>query len=206
MALTRSARAATAGAIGLLVVAAIALHQGAQPPGDRSAMGELHELSRPTLDSVVLWITKLGSAPLIVGLAVALAGWFAVRRRWSPALFVLVSVGGAGVATALIKRLVERTRPDVFPWLTPESGYSFPSGHSTGAMALALAVTVLVWHRRGGRLVAALAVGTAVLVGISRIYVGVHYPTDVLAGWTVAAVVVGLSFSAWRRWGRPPAA
>lgn len=183
----RSGRALIAAAGALFLTLALAVHLGARPPGDAAVLTEMHEWSRPTLDSAMLLVTRAGGAAVIVAMALAGGAWLAFRRRWLDAVFLVGAVGGASVVTAVLKRLVERNRPDVFQWLTPESGYSFPSGHATASMALALAVVTLTWNRRGRWAIAVVAIGAAVLVGASRIYLGVHYPSDVAAGWIVAA-------------------
>lgn len=186
----RSGRALTGAAGALFLTLALAVHLGARPPGDAAVLTEMHEWSRPTLDSAMLLVTRAGGAGLIVAMILAGGAWLAFRRRLLDAIFLVGAVGGASIVTAALKRLVERSRPDVFPWLTPESGYSFPSGHATASMALALAVVALTWNRRGRWAIAVVAIGAAALVGASRVYLGVHYPSDVAAGWIVAAATV----------------
>lgn len=113
-------------------------------------------------------------------------------RRYARASFPLVAVGAAWAASSAIKQLVGRARPDAALHLVAEHNYSFPSGHATASFALAMALTL--YFRSWWTLPAWLL---AVLVGASRLYVGVHWPSDVLAG---AALGVGVAAAAWALW------
>lgn len=117
----------------------------------------------------------------LVGLALAV--WFSLRRRWLDALLVVGAVGGYVVLTLLVKHLVARERPVSF-FRVPESGYGFPSGHTLGATCLAFALGFLLW--RSAARIGMKALGTVALIlavvaiALSRLMLGVHYPTDVL--------------------------
>ena len=133
-----------------------------------------------------------GAEPVVGGIGVLLIGLFLLRRRWSNALFIAATVGGYAVLTFLLKQIVQRERPVAF-FRVPESGYSFPSGHTLGATCLAIAIGYFLWQSRQG--IGVKVVGTVMLVlvtllvGGSRLVLGVHYPTDVLG-----SIVLG---SAW---------
>ena len=98
---------------------------------------------------------------------------------------------GAGILTTTIKNYIDRPRPEVVTHLIPASGFSYPSGHSLAAASLYLTVAILVCRhlQRAGHQIAILAmtVGIILLVGISRIYLGVHYPSDVASGISLGA-------------------
>lgn len=139
-------------------------------------------------------ITNLGSTGWIIGLLLVLLGiGFRIRRRLE-VLVLNLSVGGALLLSELLKISFHRHRPDL-PWLTSANGYSFPSGHSLISMALYGFLAYLVFRnsRRPGlnRVIGIGLVLLPVLIGISRVYLGVHYPSDVLAGWSVGLAWVG---------------
>jgi undecaprenyl-diphosphatase len=148
------------------------------------------------------WITHLGDpvvvAAVVAGVVIALA----TRRRTRLALFVLASSLGAAVATTAAKYAVDRVRPPDALWLAPAYGPSFPSGHATQSVAcyLAIAVVSVTMLRPTAARVAVVAAAGAVslLVGMSRVYLGVHWPSDVLCGWAVATLwLVSLLFVGW---------
>lgn len=187
--------------VALFTAFAVFAHSGARAPGEAATLRDIHRWAPQSLDSAMLWVTRLGGAATVVALAILIGGYLALRRRWQGAVLVVGSVGAAGITTAILKLIVERARPHVFSWLTPENGYSFPSGHSTASMALALSLVALTWHGRHRVVVAFTAIPLAIGVGVSRLFLGVHYPTDVLAGWFVAATTVSAVYALLGRLG-----
>ena len=136
-------------------------------------------------------VTALGSMTVLIGMMLAAAGylWLAGKRR-SVAL-VLVSVGGGIAFSSLFKRGFDRPRPDLVPHATEVYTASFPSGHAMMAAVTYLTLAAMLARVQPTRALKlylfALAAFITVLVGMSRIYLGVHWPTDVLAGWTAGA-------------------
>jgi undecaprenyl-diphosphatase len=127
-----------------------------------------------------------------------------VARLHRDAVFLVVSVAGAGVLNVLLKGFFERPRPAVFPHLVETATSSFPSGHTMSSAALALAVVVVLRRSPLVWIAGALAVTYALTVAASRVYLGVHFPSDVVAGWTVAVGWVTLCWLVvldrpWRR-------
>jgi undecaprenyl-diphosphatase len=149
------------------------------------------------LDGAALEITSLGSV-WVVWLSVFVASvlfWNAGHRSASLTLW-LALLGNLALNFAL-KSVIGRARPDLFEWRTPYAGeFAFPSGHSMTAMAVYATMAYLVARHTPShrvRLLSTLAFGLAILmVGISRVYLGVHFPTDVLAGF-----LVGLAWAAF---------
>jgi undecaprenyl-diphosphatase len=167
---------------------------------------------RPWLDPVVVQLTLLGSLAFLTTVVLAVGALFVLRRRPVRA----AALAGAGVLAwaveSAVKALVGRPRPAV-AWrlveLPNEPG--FPSGHALCSMAVYGALALIVarsLHSRVARgLVIAGGFGLAVLVGLTRIYLGVHYPVDVLAGWTAGLACALLALGAVDRWearGAPP--
>lgn len=139
------------------------------------------------LTDVMLVITKLGSAAaglVYCGLA-GLYFWFKRRDRLS-GLHLLAAWGGAAFFTKAIKEFAQRARPEVLERLGHADGFSFPSGHSlsSGAVFMTLAILALYQtsHLTLRVIVFASALGLTALVAFSRIYLGVHFPSDVIAG------------------------
>src|SRR6185295_15170286 len=114
-------------------------------------------------------------------------GYLVVSRRPWAAAFLLTSVGGATIAMTLLKIFFERPRPTIVPHLSVVADASFPSGHSMISAVFYLTVSAMlarVIERKPVKIyLISGAVILSILIGLTRIYLGVHYPTDVLAGW-----------------------
>jgi undecaprenyl-diphosphatase len=139
-------------------------------------------------------ITALGSAA-VLGLAVAgVAGFLLLQGAWRIAVFVVVASSGGWLLNHVLKELFGRARPDVVPHLREVLTLSFPSGHAMTSAAVYLTLGALLMRISKRRLTKFYCMGAAMLltalVGASRVYLGVHYPTDVLAGW-----LLGLSWA-----------
>ena len=152
--------------------------------GDKQLLQFLHAHASPVLDQLALGFTAVGD-PLPMGIAavlitIGLAVWGTRTQAW----FFGLSVGGAMALNLLVKMLFARPRPTLWLSIKPAYYYSFPSGHAMGAAALVTALGFLWWHRRGQWAAWVLGALFALGVGWSRMYLGVHYPSDVLAGWT----------------------
>jgi undecaprenyl-diphosphatase len=142
-----------------------------------------------------------GNVLVLIGVAFVLAA--ALSRRLRLALIIAVVVIGAALFTELVKDLVVRPRPTMDPLVTA-SGYSFPSGHTLNSTVTYGLLAVVAWRSRlplaARRVAVAVGVAVPLLVGLSRIALGVHWPTDVLAGWlagvafvALAATIIGLT-------------
>ncbi len=145
-----------------------------------------HAHLTPTFVSVLRGITEFGSSEWIA-LVLSVAVLFFVFKRWWPSLLMtVVAIPGGMLLNEWIKILVHRHRPFADGWFVDWSGYSFASGHTIGATLLygqlALFIFPLIKSRRGRALVFSAAILVIVLVGFSRIALGAHYVTDVLAG------------------------
>jgi undecaprenyl-diphosphatase len=143
------------------------------------------------LESGMRDITALGGTVVLTIVTLGAAGYLMLAGKRSAALFVVASIIGALVLSFTIKAGIERPRPDLVPHGTPVYTASFPSGHATGAAATYLTLGALLARFQPRRWVKIYLLGLAttltVLIGLSRIYLGVHWPTDVLAGWTLGA-------------------
>lgn len=197
-------RAFVAGLVALLLLPlAIAVRVGWQPIADpdRSADDRAHELVRSSsgLLSVTRALTHLGD-PLVVTVVAVLAAlvcWVAGRRR--DALYLLAVRVVVVVLGYALKEIVGRARPALPEPVAHAGGYSFPSGHALGAAALYTSLAVVVSgvvHRRWRPLLATVAIVVPMVVGATRVMLGLHFPSDVAAGLVLGWAVAFLGRSA----------
>src|SRR5215203_5096840 len=163
----------------------------------------IHSTLPGWLDGPMRLVTALGYYWVVMPLlAVAVASFY--RRGWKlSAMLLLVSTAGSVVLTTVLKSVFQRARPELFDSGYQASFYSFPSGHATVAVGFYGMLTLVLAYRLRGIARWAVAIsGTLVvlLIGFSRLYLGVHYPTDVLAGYLAAplwVVCVGAVYTLW---------
>lgn len=159
---------------------------------DRAASLFVHRFDTPALDAIMRAFTAIGSFPVVAAVAVAVLAW-CWRRGDRRALVALLAVIAADEALNLyLKTLFERSRPDLFVEIATLHSYSFPSGHAMAAASI-YGMIAAVAARLAPRWQMPLAVGTfalIVLIGLSRIYLGVHWVTDVLAGYAAGATLL----------------
>ncbi|MET3140028.1 membrane-associated phospholipid phosphatase [Undibacterium sp. GrIS 1.2] len=160
---------------------------------DKPILLFIHADVSPLLDSVMLFFTRAGSAFVLVPFNFAVFVVLLLKRR-AAARFWFFSVAGAGLLNLFAKNTFTRIRPDLWISRMPETTYSFPSGHAMQSMAVTVALIVLTRSSRWNVVVIVCGSLFVTFVGLSRIYWGVHYPSDVLAGWAASlAWVSGLS-------------
>lgn len=160
---------------------------------DHFGLGLAHDLRNVTLDQLTLGVTWLGSLALLLPLA-ALSAWVLVQRgRRLEAGFVMLALLGSSGLSHLTKLWLMRPRPDLFaPDFSMPGDWSYPSAHSMQVMATALALFLVAGRRRTLTLALMLVI-VVMLVGWSRIYLQVHFPSDVVAGLLAGAFwVIGL--------------
>jgi membrane-associated phospholipid phosphatase len=159
---------------------------------DRSVSLAIHRLDSPFMDFNMRLFTTVGSLKIVV-LALAIVFIGALRRRDMRAAWSLVAVfAAAETINWVLKHLVARARPSLFEEIATLHTYSFPSGHAmTGAAVYGMIGVVLAREHPRWRRVLTVAVPALVfLIGLSRIFLGVHWPTDVLAGWAAGMTLL----------------
>lgn len=165
---------------------------------DMTVMQRIEEWRSDEWNSFFVVITEVGGTLCYAVVALLAVLFLAVKRKWGNAGFVLLSVLGAWLLNTILKLLFARVRPDV-THLVEADGYSFPSGNAMVSLALYgfVAYLIILSVRQFG--VKLTVVGVTVvllaLIGISRVYLGVHYPTDIVAGY--AAGGFWLSVCVW---------
>lgn len=198
--------------LGVAIVAllSVAVTSGASAGFDRSVM----ELVRAPELRVVLAplraITELGSTGAVTLIALSTLAVGVLIGPWLHGAIGAATIGLASLGVQAIKALVARARPDLLEPIVEARGFSFPSGHSALGMVAWGILGVLVMRSRlpvgVRRMIVAVLALIVLLIGLSRVWLGVHYPTDVLAGWTAGAVVVLVYARLTRRVSPEPAA
>ncbi|MDN5788833.1 phosphatase PAP2 family protein [Pseudorhodobacter sp.] len=155
-------------------------------PGDLS-----QPVGPPALHELMRDFTALGGVGVLTLLTLVVAGFLSLQRNRATAVFLLAAVGTGILVSTLFKEFVARPRPDLVPHGSIVGSPSFPSGHSLMAtlVYLTLAITIARTQSqlRIKTYVVLVAVALSLAVGISRVYLGVHWPSDVLAGWALGA-------------------
>lgn len=152
---------------------------------DQTILRSINERASPELDGVFLVVTEIGGVIGISVITLAALIFLLVKRYYKQATIVFASVAGATLVNIVLKTMFARTRPDLWEQLITETSYSFPSGHAMLSSVVAAVLVALFWRTRYR--IAAIVAGLLFMLSISfsRLYLGVHYPTDVLGGWLV---------------------
>ncbi|MBQ8682855.1 MAG: phosphatase PAP2 family protein [Selenomonadales bacterium] len=148
------------------------------------------------LSRLMILITECGSISFYVTVGGIIVIGLCLKRKVLEGIMLVVCSGGSGLMTLLLKEIVMRIRPDMMPLIT-ETGYSFPSGHSVTAVCFYGYLAFLCWSLGRSQLVRRGSIIAAVCmilgIGISRIYLGVHFPTDVIGGYVGGLMWLSLS-------------
>jgi len=186
---------------------AVAVHGGEPDSMDTGVLLALRtpgDLGAPIgphwLRGFIEGVTELASTLIVVVFTILLIVFFAMRRHWINIGVLLAAVIGEPVLVGQLKSLFGRARPDIVPHFIEASSFSFPSGHASTAAAFYLTVAALLMleFRSARIIIISLAAAVIFLIGFSRIYLGVHYPSDVLAGWAIGAVWASIVLLAGR--------
>lgn len=151
-------------------------------------------------------VTALGSIVVLTTITTLVVGFLLITRRFGAALFLVLTAGGGQFLNSALKLFYRRERPDLdFRWIEIHSP-SFPSGHATSSAVIYLTLAVLLARLTEKTREKVYIVGSALalsfLVGVTRVYLGVHYPTDVVAGWALGIAWAQLCWFAARAIGR----
>jgi undecaprenyl-diphosphatase len=158
---------------------------------DAIILNALHDRSNPTLDAIMVFITQLGRAWVLVPFCMAVVAFLLWKKLPRQAFFFTVATFGAGLLNLLAKVFFGRARPDLWVSIAPEHDYSFPSGHAMASMAVAAALVLLCWPTRFRWGMIAIGFIYVAAVGLTRPYLGVHYPSDIVGGWCASLAWVG---------------
>jgi undecaprenyl-diphosphatase len=153
---------------------------------DQNILVFIAKFRTPWLNGAAVDITALGSPTVITLITFIGIVCLILRKDRFAATYLFIGSAGAGIATYSIKHLFTRPRPSLVPRLVEVSGFSYPSGHSLSATALYLILMVLTWRSyessRSRAVITSLTLLIIFLICFSRLYLGVHFPSDVLSG------------------------
>lgn len=157
-------------------------------PFDAPVLQFARDMARDGYDRWFLLFSAIGYAYGVVPFDIALVAALAWRRRFRESVFAAAALAGSALLNLAAKRVFARERPSLWESISPEHTYSFPSGHAMGSMTLAVVLALLAWPTRWRWFVLCAMAFFVSMVGLSRVYLGVHYPSDILAGWAAASV------------------
>lgn len=174
----------------ILVFVAIAnrVLQQSTPHIDTVVLGVVRDGSNKFLDAIMPVITHAGGVVGVMALTVMLVGVFWYKREYRRAAIIALSTFGVMALSIILKAVFMRDRPDALLWLIHETGYSFPSAHAMMSAALGVSIVAALWNSRWRWWAVGAATIYIVAIGFSRLYLSVHYPTDIVAGWCVGIV------------------
>ena len=159
---------------------------------DLALLNQAHTLASPAVTAFMRAITMLGSAQALTAVVLVSATILVLRRAWVEALGLIAASAGAGLLDAILKLWFHRQRPSVEWALARESTFSFPSGHAMLSLVVYGMILYLILRLSHSFLldvVASLIALPLILgIGFSRVYLGVHYPSDILAGYLAGAI------------------
>jgi undecaprenyl-diphosphatase len=188
------------GAASLFVFAKLAseMVEGDTLAFDRWLLTALRSTADPSVPAGPFWlratmidITALGGGVILTLITIIAAGYLAAARKTATAAFLVASIVGGAVTGSLLKLAFARARPDLVAHLVDVHSNSFPSGHALNSAVTYLTLGALLARTEESRTiriyVMAAAILLTLLIGSSRVYLGVHWPSDVLAGWSLGA-------------------
>ncbi|AMB97061.1 phosphatase PAP2 family protein [Aerococcus urinaeequi] len=162
---------------------------------DQSIGQHLYQWGPAPFTTFVQSFTLIGNAQGIIPLTLIIAGiFYYISRKWQILLWIVFTIlVGAGPVVALIKNIIQRARPSYVPHLVDQGGYSFPSGHATGAVLAWGTLAFLTWYYFKDKYpkmmpyLIGFTIFMVVAISASRLYLGVHYLSDIIAGWSIGA-------------------
>lgn len=160
-------------------------HEGGFP-FDVPILLTIHATANPELDAFVSTLTKFGVFWGVFPVAGIISFALLLQHRWHRLTYFVITLLGSVVINRTAKVLLHRVRPHLWQSPSPEFDYGFPSGHAMSSMTLVAALVILTWGTRWCWLVLIAGGAFVPAIGWTRLYLGVHYPSDILAGWAAA--------------------
>lgn len=162
---------------------------------DKKILLKINSFSTPFLDKLMVLITDFGGVIIPIVISFSLLNYFIKINETKKALFVLVGILGTLLINIVLKTLIRRNRPNLWKKIVKESSFSFPSGHTMISWSLTLIVLITISNAFYGAAIIVAAVLYGLLVAFSRLYLGVHYPTDIIGGWVMSSIWIFLIYS-----------
>lgn len=157
-------------------------------PFDEPLLRFAHAMSGDVLDHASMFFSAVGYQYGVVPFDIVLILVLAWCRRMREGLFAGIAIIGSALLNLATKQMFARDRPGLWESIAPETTFSFPSGHAMGSATVAWVLLLLAWRTQWRWPIAVAVAAFAGMVAFSRVYLGVHYPSDILAGWAAASV------------------
>jgi undecaprenyl-diphosphatase len=168
---------------GAVAVLAVWIAEQGTVPGERRVLIRMHDASGTTLDRVAQATNDITNVTPLVVVAAGVLVALLVMGRWREAAYFLAAVAVVWAVNPVLKEIVRRTRPELWPLPESVSQYGFPSGHAANTAALIGGLVMILRTRRARVIGAAVGAVVLVIVGLSQLILGLHYPSDLVAGW-----------------------
>ncbi len=167
---------------------------------DKTILLAIHQLANPALDFIMVGITRLGDPKTVVPLTAAVLGLLLWKRHYAEARFFALDTFGGAVLSYFLKLAFSKQRPQLWDSPINEVTFSYPSGHALGSVVLYGFLSYIVASLHPQYLKAAYSVGLLLIVtiGFSRLYLGVHWPTDIIGGYGIGLIWITVCISLLR--------
>ncbi|MGG6238385.1 phosphatase PAP2 family protein [Nodosilinea sp. AN01ver1] len=163
-------------------------------PWDEPILLSIRTTATPQLDTFASHLTQLGVGWGVAPASIVIALVLWRRHHWRSLVYFLTTMIGSAIINVSAKLLLHRVRPNLWESPAPEYDYGFPSGHAMSSMTFVAALVILLWGSRWNWLVTVLGGLFVLAIGWTRLYLGVHYPSDIVAGWLASiAWAVGVA-------------
>lgn len=153
---------------------------------DKPTLLAIHAAANPRLDAFASVFTHFGAFWGVFPVAVVILLFLLFKRRWQQLTYLVITLLGSIVINRTAKLMLHRVRPHLWQSPTPEFDPGFPSGHAMSSMTLVVALVILTWGSRWCKVVLVAGGGFVLAIAWTRLYLGVHYPSDILAGWSAS--------------------
>ncbi|TAE58900.1 MAG: phosphatase PAP2 family protein [Nostocales cyanobacterium] len=163
----------------------------------------IHSTASSKLDAIAVVLTKWGSFWTAFPILSAISLVLLYKHRWKTFAYVSITAVGNLIINHTAKEIIQRSRPDLWVSKAPEFDYAFPSGHAMTSMTLVSILLILTWDRPYKWLIVTIGSSYLLVIAWTRLYLGVHFPSDIFAGWMVAlAWAIGMSLIIKPNWHR----
>lgn len=187
----------------LLTFTDLAIAIGQHPQGfswEKSLMLSIHHTTNPTLDFLAIKLTELGTYWGVAPILTILLLIFALKKYWYGFAHILLTMTGGWAISYNLKIFFHRSRPQLWELFYPlPHDFSFPSGHALFSSLLVISLLILSWQTRWFLMVLLIGIPFLVVIAWTRLYLGVHFPSDILAAWLLAITWSFLVHIWWQR-------
>lgn len=173
----------------------VSQHQWGLLAWDQTILKEIHAAKQVELEAIAISLTQLGRGTGTLAITLLISLFLAWHKQWRSLCYLLITVLGSGILNRIAKILFQRDRPTLWESPAPEFDFSFPSGHAMLSMTLVIFVATLIKQGHWRSIFLFCGLSFTIAIGWTRLYLGVHYPSDILGGWALAiAWVMGVSW------------